>query len=371
MKKILTFLCVYCFAITVNAQITITSANMPVVGDTGRYSSASMSTLGNYTDTGADFMWDFSTLDSTGQGMRKFVASSGTPYGFYFFTPKFGEKTADSIPVPAIPGSTLSLTMKNIYSFYKKNGSTSFNSVGVGVNIMNFPIGSTSNSPGVDEDELYKFPLTYGNRDSTTFRFSTPSLTVVPFYYKKQGYRITEVDGWGTIKTPYGTEPCIRVVTTQYSIDTISVSALPAGFNKLGFPNDFRSYQWLTANEKIPYLEISGQMLLGTFIPTQARYRDRIRYNWVGVKEEEKALALSVFPNPSNTELTVIIPQNSQNITVDILDLQGKLVFTKDLEKNTGIVNEHKLDVSSLAKGLYLLNLTSGSQKQALKISIQ
>jgi hypothetical protein len=78
-----------------------------------------------------------------------------------------------------------------------------------------------------------------------------------------------------------------------------------------------------------------------------------------------------VFPNPANTELTLIIPQNSNTVVAEITDLQGKLVQSKSFERNSGMVNEHKIDVSALAKGLYMLNLTSGSQKQALKISIQ
>lgn len=370
MKTIITLCSLLCAALSLKAQITITSANMPVVGDTGRYSSASLASIGNYTATGANYTWNFSTLDSTGQGMRKFVPSSATPYAFYFFMPKYGEKTADSIPVPAIPTTTLNLTMKNIYSFYKKNGTSSFNAEGTGVSIMGLPVGSTASSSSND-DKLYLFPLNYGNRDSTTFKFSTPSFSAVPFLYKKQGYRITEVDGWGSITTPYGTEQCIRVVTTQYSQDTITINQLPAGFNTLGFPNYVRSYQWLTLTEKIPYLEVSGQVLFGNFVPTQARYRDRIRYNFVGIKEEEQALALSVFPNPANTELSLIIPQNGNSMTAEITDLQGKLVQSKVFERNSGIVNEQKIDVSGLAKGLYLLNLSSGNQKQSIKISIQ
>lgn len=370
MKATITLFSIFCVAMSLKAQITITSANMPAVGDTGRYSSAPVSSLGNYTATGPNYTWDFSGLDSTGQGMRKFVASSATPYGFYFFAPKYGEKTADSIPVPAIPTTTLNLTMKNIYSFYKKNGTSSFNAEGTGVSIMGLPVGSTA-SGSSNDDKLYFFPLTYGNRDSSTFKFSTPNFTVVPFLYKKQGYRITEVDGWGTITTPYGTEQCLRVVTTQYSEDTLTISQLPAGFNTLGFPNYVRSYQWLTLTEKIPYLEVSGQMLFGNFVPTQARYRDRIRYNFVGVEEAAQPLALSVFPNPANTELTLIIPQNNNSINAVITDLQGKLVQSKIFEKNSGLVSEYKMDVSALAKGLYLLNLSSGNQKQSLKISIQ
>ncbi len=361
MKKSLLFTVVTFLSIQLTSQIVITSTNMPVIGDTARYSVASLSSVGDYTATGASYNWDFSTLDSTGQGIRKFVPSSATPYSFYFFAPKYGEKIRDSVPVPGF-------SIKNIYSFYKKNGVASFNAEGIGITISGIPIGA---SPvGANDDELYFFPLNYADRDSSTFSFATPGFTAIPFQYKKHGYRITDVDGWGTITTPYGTEACLRVVTTQYAIDTIIINALQPPFNKISYPNYVRSYQWLTLTERIPYLEVSGNVVGGNFTPNQARYRDIIRY-FVGVKEESVTLALSVFPNPSTQELTLIIPKNSGSVKSEIVDLKGKVVLSKELMNNSEIVNQHHLDVSSLAKGLYILNLSNVSGKQSLKISIQ
>ena len=368
MKKNLLFITIAFISISLKSQISITVANMPISGDTARYSNASLSSVGNYTATGANYIWDFSTLDSTGQGIRKFQPSSATPYSFYFFPPKYGEKTLDSVPIPAIPIGGLTLSIKNIYTFYKKNGTTSFNAEGLGLTMSGIPIGTTA--VGSDDDELYYFPLNYMNHDSSTFNFSTPTFSAIPFTYKKHGYRITDVDGWGTITTPYGTAPCIRIVTTQYSIDTISISALPAGFNKFGFPNYTRSYQWLTLGEKIPYLEVSGSVIGGNFNATQARYRDVIR-SFVGIKEENISLALSVFPNPSSSLLTIITPKNSNTIKTEFIDIQGKKVLSCDLNNNSNVVNPHQLDVSNLAKGLYILNLSNLEGKQSLKISIQ
>jgi hypothetical protein len=228
------------------------------------------------------------------------------------------------------------------------------------------PVGATYS----DEDELYLFPLDYTDRDSTTFKLSTPSNTMIPFSYKKQGYRITQADGWGTITTPYGTAPCLRVVTTQYSIDTITINALPAPFNKFGFPNYMRSYQWLTLGEKIPYLEVLGNVVGGNFTPTQARYRDILRH-FVGIKEEHNNLTFSVFPNPSCSELTVLLSQNESPVTAEIIDLQGKILKTQILENNSSMVNSHQLNVSNMAGGIYFLNLITNTGKQSIKISIQ
>jgi hypothetical protein len=368
MKKTLLLIAIAFISISLKSQISITAANMPVSGDTGRYSNAALASVGDYTTTGANHVWDFSTLDSTSQGMRKFEPSNATPYFFYFPTPKYGEKILDSVPLPAIPLGGTTITIKNIYSFYKKNGTTSFNAEGLGLTMSGIPIGTTPT--GNNDDELYFFPLNYLNRDSSTFNFSTPSFSAIPFTYKKHGYRITEVDGWGTITTPYGTAPCLRVVTTQYSIDTIKVSALPAPFNKFGFPNYVRSYQWLTLGEKIPYLEVSGNVVAGNFTPTQARYRDVIR-SWVGIEEEQTTLALSVFPNPTANQLTIMTNQNRSSIKAELVDVQGKIVMSINLNDNSNIVNQHTIDVSLLAKGLYILNLSNLDGSQSLKISIQ
>lgn len=366
MNKNLLIIIIAFISISLQSQIVITSTNMPISGDTARYSSASLASVGDYTTTGAAYNWDFSALDSIGQGIRKFEPSSATPYFFYFFSPKYGEKTLDSVPIPAIPGNPISI--KNIYSFYKKNGTTSFNAEGLGLTMSGIPIGTTAT--GSNDDELYFFPLNYMNHDSSTFKFSTPTFSAIPFTYTKKGYRITDVDGWGTVTTPYGTDSCIRVVSTQYSMDSISIPALPAGFNTLVFPNYVRSYQWLTRGEKIPYLEVSGSIIAGNFVPTQARYRDIIR-SFVGIKEETQQLILSVFPNPSTGQLTIITPKNDNSIQAELVDVQGKIVLSSNLSNNSNMVNQHQLDVSSLAKGLYILNLSNLAGKQSLKISIQ
>ena len=366
-KTLLSFL-ISCISLIATSQIQITSVNMPISGDTVRYSNATLSSVGDYTTTGSNYNWDFSLLDSTGQGIRKFEPSSATPYFFYFFPPKYGEQTVDSVPIPAIPLGGLTLSIKDIYSFYRKNGTASFDAEGLGLTLSGIPIGTTAT--GSNEDELYMFPLNFGDRDSTTFSFSTPSFSAIPFTYKKNGYRITEADGWGTITTPYGTAACLRIVTTQYSIDTIKINALTPPFNKFGFPNYARSYQWLTLGEKIPYLEVSGTLIGTNFNATQARYRDVIR-SFVGIKEESTMLALSVFPNPSTNQLSVVVPKNDHNIKAELMDANGKLVLSASLQNNTQFANKHTLDVSKLAKGLYFLNLSSLKHTQTLKISIQ
>ncbi len=366
MKKTFTSLSLFIFTFVAQAQISITNTSMPLSGDTIRYSSATLASVGNYTATGANYVWNFSSLIPNSQKLREFKASLSTPYGFFFFPPKYGEKITDTVKLPvAVPGIP---TITDIYNFYKKTA-TVFAVEGLGIKLAGFPVPNFY----TDEDELYNFPLNYTDRDSTTFKFSTITSTLIPFVYKKQGYRITEADGWGSITTPYGTDNCLRVITTQYSIDTLrgslTVGTFTVPFN-FGFPNNQRSYQWLTTGEKIPYLEVSGNLVGTAFTPTQVKYRDHIQ-SFVGIKEQDLELALSVFPNPTNNQLVIITPQHQGAIQAEMVNLQGKVVLSQLLTQNSDIANQHLLNVSGLAKGLYVLNLSTPTSKQSLKISVQ
>lgn len=365
MKKLSSFFALALLAIQLNAQspISITSSQMPISNDSARYSNITLNSLGNYTLTGTDYTWDFSLVDTAGQGVRWFQPSTATPYYFYFFPPKYGEKIADSVPMGPVTG----FSIKNVYSFYRKNSTLSFNSEGLGLTMNGIPIGATFS----DEDELYFFPLNYGDRDSSTFKLSTPTNTAIPFSYKKQGYRITHADGWGTIITPYGTAACLRIVTTQYSQDTVTINALPPGFNKFGFPNYQRNYQWLSLSEKIPYLEISGSVNGTSFTANQARYRDNLPITTTLFETDLNHPQQVIFPNPATHEISILSNGSQNSIFITIVDLQGKLLKSETFPQKTNVINEQKFNVSDLPKGLYILKVFDGKTEQSTKISIQ
>ena len=346
------------------SQISITGTNMPVAGDTARMSLASVAalttntSLTSYTATGANFTWNFDSLKATGQVLRSFVPAMSTPY--FFFGTGFGEKIADTINIP-IP--TFSIQITDMYNFYKKN-STSFYVDGLGLGLFGFGVPNFYS----DKDELYMLPVNYLDRDSTTFKFSTLTNSLIPFSYKKQGYRITEADGYGTVNTPLGSFQCLRVVTTQFSIDSLRLT-LPIGTFTLpinvGFPNYVRSYQWLTTTEHVPVLEVSGNVIFNTFAPTQVRYRDKIR-SFTGVNEiESDGIALAIYPNPATTQLNMIIPAKGK-FTLEITDANGRLVSVQKFD-NENSINQNVVDISNLSQGLYTGKLNNGKAVKNFK----
>ncbi len=81
----------------------------------------------------------------------------------------------------------------------------------------------------------------------------------------------------------------------------------------------------------------------------------------LAVKEFDKFHAgISVFPNPTSGELTVSF-EKSNPFTLRLVDISGKAVLTQTIA-NT---NRHKIDISSLKPGVYVLTLYNETGEKA------
>lgn len=336
------------------SPISIGNSNMPGSGDTLRYSNVQLNSLGNYTQTGINYSWNFN-YSPTSQGVRSFKSSLLTPYAFFFLAlNEYGEKIADTVGAGPI-------TLTNYYNYYKKQSTpvNAFIADGVGLTFSMVPVPSYYS----DKDELYNFPMSYPKYDSTTFKFSTSTNTAIPIRYSKTGYRVTVVDGWGTITTPYGTAPCLRLITTQYSMDSIKNNIVPI---PVGFSNNQRSYQWMTTGSKIPFLEITGNLVGANFTPTQARYRDIPRVI-TGIKEEQDISAMSLYPNPAKETLNVRWSgeKGSGSLTAQVFDQLGKLMGEQFIEPD--INGNATINVIDLTPGLYVIKLKQAANSYCFK----
>ena len=319
---------------TVDGQTTITAANMPLSGDTIRYSNCATSSI-SYTTTGADFYWNYDSLKAQSQGVYNYLAASKTPYAFYFTgAGEYGLKIADSI-------GTGTYTFKNVFDFYK-NSSASFETEGIGFEYSGFPLAAFYSDP----DEIYTFPLAYLNHDSTTYKFTVALGSTI--YYSQLGYRINDVDGWGYIKTPYDDSvACLHLVSTTYGKDSINYNGI--GFT---FPDVQRSYKWVSMAEKIPVLEVDGSYTNNKFIPTQARYRDSYK-NLAGIETHLSNTDIKVFPNPTSGDLHVYT--NSPEITtLNLFNVSGILVGSY---KTNGTITT--IPTQNLNRGCYYYSIIS------------
>jgi hypothetical protein len=326
--------------------ITLSNSHMPGNGDTLRFTEVQVNSVGNYTATGTNFSWDFSSATRLTEGVRAFKNALQTPYAFFFLAlNEYGEKAADSLGAGP-------LKITDIYNYYRKPTQpvSAFLADGVGLTINGIKVPCYY----TDKDELYLFPLTYPKYDSTKFRFQTTASMALPVMYSKSGYRVTKVDGWGTVTTPFGTEPCIRVVTTQYGHDSIKNTLVPIPF---GFPNFVRSYQWMTLNSKIPYFEITGPVTGGIFTPASARYRgfEIAKVIDTDVSDIDNE-SISVFPNPVKDVLYLPADVNAGEVT----NLAGQ-----SLMRFSG----RSVDVSMLPPGVYHIRTADGQHSRFVRFN--
>ncbi|MFZ4799585.1 MAG: T9SS type A sorting domain-containing protein, partial [Bacteroidia bacterium] len=133
--------------------------------------------------------------------------------------------------------------------------------MGRGISVSGIPLAMNF-SP---RDTVYKFPLNFGDKDTTYFK-GTATIPAVGGL-SQQGRRVTKVDGWGLIKTPYGQFNCIRIRTDITETDSLIIATL-----KIPIPNNRTIYTWYAKNEHYPILEITQTTgIAGTLT---IRYKD-------------------------------------------------------------------------------------------------
>lgn len=75
-----------------------------------------------------------------------------------------------------------------------------------------------------------------------------------------------------------------------------------------------------------------------------------------------KRLSFEMYPNPASADLTIQLPSDSENATVQFYDYLGRLALTKNISSSND-----KLNIKELSAGIYILKVISedkiGSQK--------
>lgn len=76
-----------------------------------------------------------------------------------------------------------------------------------------------------------------------------------------------------------------------------------------------------------------------------------------GITESEALSGIAVYPNPANDEVSIDLKSAvNENATLYLMDLQGKIISERNIQISQG-ANNWKLNVGSLAEGMYLIQL--------------
>lgn len=327
-------------------QITINRNDLPIMNDALKITK--ISPLGiDVSSTGANHEWNFTDVSSQGEDVMEFKAALQTDYALFFLGLTYFGLKGDDLTLGGYG-------MTNVYHFFEIDNSK-YGIKGIGLKALDVPVATTYSKV----DKIFSLPLRYAQKDSNAYAFKMDIPTIGT--YKGDGVRVTTVDGWGKITTPYGTFDCLRTHSIVKGTDSIFASVF--GFEiKLGFPVHKIEYQWWAKGQKVPVFSVEGRMASNTFVPTNAYYRG-VNNIVTAIQEQENELLWNVLQKDNfSWEIRTNEPNSHQQLKVYSLD--GKMIKSTPLNN---IISYIDLEIP---QGIYVFVLESEkgiSSKKVLK----
>lgn len=319
------------FALTglsANAQILTQSNHAPAAGDISAvYQCDSIGVTPGASGAGA--MWNFSTITSHTNILKTY--------------------TTNATSNPAYPGSDLVQFSSGTDASYYKSSATELKYYGGAISVSTVVANLTYTSSAPAIRGVYPMSLSTSSSSpiSGTIDFT---LSGIPISATFNGSSHVVADGTGSLSLPGGAagmfNNVMRVVTSQ----TLNFSvAFPPTTGTL----TQRSYDYYSVGVKVPLLTISTSTIVNSAIgsPTQTLVFMQKDYlnPALGLKgNAEKAVEISVYPNPASTLINfkTEIPSVKE---VLIYDITGKLI-----DRQAFADGKIKLDISSYNNGFYL-----------------
>lgn len=356
MKKLFTlFFILLNYTFQLLAQDTIRTQDLPHNGDKFVLSTGTVFSGIKPAETGANYNWDYSNLESNNQRIDTMLNPGATNPALSFFFIDNILNTNRSNHASRGQNFNLGFTgLSDIYNYYY-NSSAEYRQPGLGAVINSIPVPVFY----IPHDVLYKFPLTYSDEDSVTYSYEVDLTSTIGIYYHVARKRHNVVDGWGTLETPYGNFNVLRVHSMLVEVDSTFVTQLNIGI-KLA-PVTTHEFKWLGVGSGLPLLQINTTV--DDTIVTQIVYQDSIRLT--GFSNVSPIISEPlIFPNPASDGIVIRYSLHKKSdVKFELVSMEGKqIVEVIEFSLAAGI-NFKVLDLRkyNLAAGNYIIKLQAGN----------
>ena len=366
MKKLLLSLSILLtFSLVGNAQITVTDVDLVGVGDIF-YQDSDTSGLGssiNPGNTGPNQTWDFSSLQVQNTVTLQCVSPNGTPHALSY------------------PNANLCIEESGDYSYFNKS-STKVEFLGEGDSVFQQPLvilplpltyGSTyTDGPIAILDSMISGPIValILASQSVTAAMLSQGAAHTADTINIQLNLLTEfnVDAWGSLTIPMGTFDCLRLKIERtsnsqiliYCTDT-TMGGNGSGWYPFGFPDleQETSYQWWSNNINTKFA------LADMSVDSLGNINEGVAFlhNSASSINNAELPVIRIYPVPATYNLNIEIKDD--RATYKIYDISGNLILENTFTKNT------KVDLNNIAKGSYLLNITTEKGSITKKIIVE
>jgi hypothetical protein len=333
MKRILlTGLLIICmFSFSARAQITITNADIPVIGNLVVRAVDEVTPI-SPGNAGLNQVWDFSNLVTTKYDSAEYIPSQGVPgYEKYpeanMVAKHYNGPQEFNHSYNFIKSSTGGLQWVGDENFVTIFGSYTLNM-------------HSSYYPAPYDLPL---PFTYGNTSSEDFVMQWYWATRNAGALIDSNWRISHMsrnmlaDASGTLITPDGSFPVIRVKEIITSHDSSYNYTANNWVLQSDTTYSWTQYRWY-ANDygEVGYYEVEDGKGNGfTFFKSETI---------VGIKDVRNKPVVTIYPNPAQS--MIMIDTKAQINKVEIYNSEGTLKMI--------INNSENIDINELSAGLYI-----------------
>lgn len=337
----------------VSAQITLNTTDFADGGDTVRMSTATDPAI-DFLSTGTNYTWDFSGLVAESQTLKDYRTLAGTSTFMQFLFGSFAPikyQATNFVASTALPidqlGGFLPVNISEVNSV-SRNTVDSITSIGLSMVVEGSEIPFRSDTI----ETRYRFPANYGDVYSSRGYTEIDLNPIFDAIWLQYRQRSSNIDGWGEITTPFGTFSALRMRHTIIEQDSIYVGQFGTWIPLPIPPSTI--YEWWASGELEPVMRITTSAFGGNETVTNIEFRDAYDPLIAGVPEDK--LSISVYPNPTQNELSV----SGVEIGSDyfIFSADGKIEANGQFSSK----NE-KIQIAHLAIGSYtiLVRATNGS----------
>ena len=156
------------------------------------------------------------------------------------------------------------------------------------------------------------------------------------------------------------------IIGTEYGVfstDNINAAAPNWGADNSGLARVpvFTLKQYRTNKSSTADMEVKeGDIFAGTFGRGTFSTGSLMTTRSIGITEQdltEEKSAMKLFPNPAQDFTTIELETAEGNYVAEIVDLNGRTVYTQNLEATTSGVQKFKVNVSGLSNGMYIVGI--------------
>ncbi|RZJ69802.1 PKD domain-containing protein [Flavobacterium sp.] len=261
-----------------SAQITYEAADFNSAGEAFTTSKASNFLTTNFASTGANHNWNYANLNANSQAEFEWQNPNSAGYKlswclshFYIFT--CNSQFNNNFTHASLLSEGFELEnygVSNTVEHARKNSSGFANRMRgftATVNGIALPVAVDYDDP----DEIYVFPMSFGNNTVNTGHLAFDLNSVgMDFQYDLAVTRTNSVQGWGSLTTPMGTfANVIKLKSKIQKTETLTFMGLA-----IPIPTTTVSYQWFSKDYGIPVLQADGFEVFSVFVPTSVVYLD-------------------------------------------------------------------------------------------------